>query len=125
MASRQANTMRPYQRGYIAVFDNNPFANPGLSPRIVTLGVKAHARSVLFDLKTWGVTMRVRGNFEFDDSDLLVFADEDNGRAVVGHLSGKPMFLFENRVGPRKNFKLINITRVSPRKVEEWSARCN
>ncbi|WP_133511905.1 arylsulfotransferase family protein [Candidatus Thiosymbion oneisti] len=115
-----------FQRGYIAVFDNNPFANSGPNPRIVTLGVKDHSRSVLFDLKTWGVTMRAKGNFEFDDdNNLLVFADEDNGRVVVGHLSGKPMFIFENRVGPGKNLGLINITRLSPRKVEDWNSQCN
>ncbi|WP_207787695.1 arylsulfotransferase family protein, partial [Candidatus Thiosymbion oneisti] len=115
-----------FQRGYITVFDNNPFANSGPSPRIVTLGVKDHTRSTLFDLRTWGITIRMGGNFELDDgSSLLMVSDDDNGRAVVGYLSGKPAFIFENRVGRGKNLRLKNITRISPRKVEEWSSRCN
>ena len=115
-----------FQRGYIAVFDNNPFANSEPSPRIVKLGVKDRSRSVLFDLRAWGLKMRIHGNFELnDDSNLLVVADEDNGRAVVGDLSGKPAFIFENRIEPGKNLILRNITRVSPRKVAEWSAQCN
>ncbi len=115
-----------FQRGYIAVFDNNPLANSGPSSRIVTLGVRDHTRSTLFDLRIWGISMRIHGNFEFDDdSNLLVVSDDNNGRAVVGYLSGKPIFIFENRVESGKNLRLKNITRVSPHQVEEWSARCN
>jgi len=115
-----------FQRGYIAVFDNNPLASSGPSPRIVTLGVKDHSRSTLFDLITWGVRMPVYGNFEFDDdNDLLVAPDYDNGRAIVGHLSGKPVFVFENRFGSGRNLRLKNITRISSRKVEEWNSQCN
>jgi len=115
-----------FQRGYIAVFDNNPLASSGPSPRIVTLGVKDHSRSTLFDLRTWGVRMPVYGNFEFDDdNDLLVAPDYDNGRAIVGHPSGKPVFVFENRFGSGRNLRLKNITRISSRKVEEWNSQCN
>ncbi len=115
-----------FQRGYVAVFDNNPFANSGPSPRIVTLGVKDHSRSTLFDLRTWGVAMRQRGNFEFDDdSRLLAVSDNSNGRALVGHLSGKPTFIFENRAKPGQNLPVSNILQVPSQKVEAWSSRCN
>ncbi|MCB2263584.1 MAG: arylsulfotransferase family protein [Candidatus Thiosymbion ectosymbiont of Robbea hypermnestra] len=124
LTSRQHDAT--FQRGYIAVFDNNPYANAGPSPRILRLGVEDHGRSVLFDLRTWGVTMPVRGNFELDDERRrLLFSDDDNGRALVGRLSGKPTFLFENRVESGKNLVLRNITRVSPKQVAEWNAQCD
>ena len=70
--------------------------------------------------------MRGKGNFEFDDdSRVLAFSDDENGRAVVGNLSGKPMFVFENSVGSGKNLELRNITRVSLQKFEEWTSKCN
>lgn len=115
-----------FQRGYISVFDNNPITNSGPSPRIVTLGVNTHTRSILFDLKTWGVKMPYRGNFELDEGrNLLAFSDDDNGRAILGELSGKPWFIFENQVGTGKSLPLRNMTRVSPQQIEKWSAQCN
>lgn len=70
--------------------------------------------------------MPVRGNFELDDKRRrLLFSDDDNGRALVGRLSGKPTFLFENRVESGKNLVLRNITRVSPKQVAEWNAQCD
>lgn len=124
LTSRQHDAT--FQRGYISVFDNNPFANSGNSPRIVALNVNDHSRSVLFDLRKWGAKMEVKGNFEFDDdSRRLMFSDDDNGRAVVGDLSGKPIFIFENSFEPGKNLQLRNITQVAPEKIEEWSLKCN
>ena len=114
-----------FQRGYISVFDNNPFSNLGNNPQIVSLGVSNHSRSVLFDLRRWGAKMRGRGNFEFDDnSRILMFTDDDNGRAVVGKLTGEPIFVFENSVEPGKNLTLRNITKVSPEQYRKWSLKC-
>ena len=80
-----------------------------------------YTRSVLLDLREWGVRMSIRGNFELDDySHILAISDDGNGRAIVGNLSGKPMFIFENSVKPKKNLVLRNVTYISPEKFEKW-----
>jgi len=124
LTSRQHDAT--FQRGYIAVFDNNPFSNSGRSPRIMRLEINDHSRSVLFDLRKWGAkNMQVKGNFELDDdTHILMFSDDDNGRAVIGDLSGRPMFVFENSVDQKKNLELRNITYISPEKFEKWSSHC-
>lgn len=124
LVSRQHDAT--FQRGYISVFDNNPFANSGSSPQIVALHMDDQSRSILFDLKQWGAEMRSKGNHELDDdSHVLAFSDDGNGRAVVGRLSGEPLFVFENSVASGQNLELRNITRVPSDRVEEWRSKCD
>ena len=59
------------------------------------------------------------------NTELLAFSDDDNGRAIVGYITGQPLFVFKNSVEPGKNLQLRNITRVSSQQFEDWSSQCN
>lgn len=124
LSSRQHDAT--FQRGYISVFNNNPFASSGRSPGVLGLSVSDHTSTTLFDLKQWGLEMPGRGNFELDDnSGFLLVSDDDNGRIIAGDLSGAVHFIFENRIDGKTSLQLRNASRISRDQYLRWNLLCD
>ena len=115
-----------FNSGYIDVFDNNNSSIPP-KPKIVRLSIERNEVKTLFDLSTWGMVMRAKGNFELDGNQLLV-TDDDAGRMIFGTLDGEVNFVFENSYRPSgsepTNLQLRNATEIAPEQVQRFESQC-